>query len=72
MPSCDFCGEKGNWKNVLKIPGIVKPDGSDIVVCNDCFNHYTNEEYDKIKLNTGETDATEPKSWVFRIEERGG
>lgn len=47
---CDFCGRKGNWKNVLKDTQIFKKDGSDVILCDDCLNHYANQEYDKIKL----------------------
>jgi len=45
---CDFCRNKGNWKNVIRNPNLGKKDGSDITVCNDCLNLYANHEYDKL------------------------
>lgn len=45
---CDFCGLKGDWKNVLKTPLLVKGDGSDIIPCDDCLNLYANDEWDKL------------------------
>jgi ribosome-binding protein aMBF1 (putative translation factor) len=50
MTKCDFCGKEGNWINVLRSTEIVKKDGSDLILCDDCLNHYANGEYDKIKL----------------------
>jgi hypothetical protein len=47
---CDFCGNKGDWKNVLRSAEIQKKDGSDIVLCNDCLNYYANGKFEKIKL----------------------
>lgn len=47
---CDFCGKNGNWINVLRDTQIFKKDGSDIILCNDCLNKYTNGDYDKIML----------------------
>jgi len=56
MSECDFCGKEGDWKNVLRSQEIKKTDGSDLVLCNDCFNHYANGEYNKIKLKTEKDD----------------
>ena len=50
MKICDFCGKEGDWKMILVSTEIKKKNGSDIVLCNDCMNHYANGEYDKIKL----------------------
>lgn len=48
--ACDFCGVKGEWKNVIRSQDFQKADGSNLVVCNSCLNYYANGEYDKIKL----------------------
>ena len=50
MSECDFCGAIGNWKSILKSYEIVKKDGSDLILCDDCMNSFANEDYDKIKL----------------------
>jgi len=47
---CDFCGEHGDWKNVLRDPQIEKKDGSAIILCDKCINYYMNGDFDKIKL----------------------
>ena len=43
MMKCDFCKKEGDWKMVLRNPEIVKKDGSDVVLCNECMNHYAKE-----------------------------
>jgi len=50
---CDFCGKKGNWKNILRSTEISKKDGSDIILCNECLNNYASGDYDKIKIEGG-------------------
>lgn len=50
MVQCDFCAKKGEWKNVLVDAIIKKRDGSDLIICDECLNHYANGDYDKIKL----------------------
>lgn len=50
MTECDFCGIEGNWINVLKNPQIEKKDGSDVILCDNCIDHYMNQEYEKIKF----------------------
>ena len=52
---CDFCGKKGNWINVLRDAVIVKKDGSDLILCDECINNYINGNYDKIKIKENET-----------------
>jgi len=47
---CNFCGKKGNWKNVLRDPRIQKKDGSDVILCDECIAHYAMGKFDKIKL----------------------
>jgi len=47
---CDFCGKETDGKIILKDTQISKKDGSDIILCGDCLNHYANKEYYKIKL----------------------
>lgn len=47
---CDFCGDACDGKIVLRDALIVKKDRSDIIICNDCLTHYSNGDYDKIKL----------------------
>jgi 2-polyprenyl-3-methyl-5-hydroxy-6-metoxy-1,4-benzoquinol methylase len=47
---CDFCKKEGNWNMVLRNPEIVKKDGFDVILCDECINHYANGEYEKIKL----------------------
>ena len=47
---CNFCGNKCDGKIILKDTSIKKKDGSNIILCGDCLNHYANGEYDKIKL----------------------
>ena len=48
--NCDFCGKACDGKLILIDSMIQKKDGSDIVLCEECFNNYVNGEYDKIKL----------------------
>ena len=48
--NCDFCGSDCDGKLILKDQNIEKKDGSDIILCSECLNHYANNEYDKIKL----------------------
>ena len=50
MVKCDFCEKKGEWNCIIRNTDFEKKDGSDIIVCNDCFNNYANGDYDKIKL----------------------
>jgi ribosome-binding protein aMBF1 (putative translation factor) len=47
---CDFCGKKCDGKIVIVNNMFKKIDGSNINLCNVCFMHYTNEDYDKIKF----------------------
>jgi hypothetical protein len=53
MKECDFCGKKGEWRNILRSTEISKKDGSDIILCNECLNNYASGDYDKIKLKEG-------------------
>jgi Zn-finger protein len=48
MPECDFCLIECDGKNILRIDGLERKDGKDIVVCNDCLNLYAAEEFDKL------------------------
>ena len=50
MKTCDFCGKETDGKLILRDAILEKKDGSDIVLCSDCLNHYASREYDKIKL----------------------
>jgi ribosome-binding protein aMBF1 (putative translation factor) len=45
---CDFCGDKGEWKNVIRSAEFCKKDGSDIVICNDCLNFFADEDFEKL------------------------
>ena len=49
---CDFCGKDTDGKLVLRDARIGKKDGSDVVLCPDCLNHYAAGEYGKIKLKS--------------------
>ncbi len=53
---CDFCGEECCGKIVLRDQAIVKEDGSDIMLCGNCFGHYVNGEFKKIKLKEYKDD----------------
>ncbi len=48
LKNCDFCGEKGDWKTVLKDSLIMKKDNGDLIVCNQCMNLYANQEWKKL------------------------
>ncbi len=54
---CDFCQEEGDWKYVLRDISILKVDGSDLFLCNDCMTNYATGKYDKIKLK-GDKNGT--------------
>jgi len=45
---CDFCDERCDGKIVIKSMEFWKRDGSDCVVCNECFNLYANQEWEKL------------------------
>ena len=53
---CDFCLEEGDWINIIKTHEISKLNGSDVVVCDYCFNLYTNKEWKSLidKLSSRE------------------
>ena len=53
---CDFCGSKCDGKIILRDALISKEDGSNVILCSSCLNHYANGEYDKIKLKGGEDE----------------
>jgi ribosome-binding protein aMBF1 (putative translation factor) len=48
---CDFCGNDTDGKLILKDTALRTCDGSDIVLCSECMNYYTNKEYSKINLS---------------------
>jgi len=48
--TCDFCGNECDKKLILRDAILEKQDGSPIILCSDCFNHYANGEYDKIQI----------------------
>ena len=49
--NCDFCGkEYVGVPLIIKSLEIIKKDGSDLRVCGECFNFYTNGEFEKIKV----------------------
>ena len=50
IKTCDFCGKEIDGKITLRDINLEKEDGTDIVLCSECLNHYANQEYDKIKL----------------------
>jgi len=57
MVECDFCGKDCDGKLILRDTMISKKDGSDVVLCSDCLNHYASGEYDKIKLKGEDTES---------------
>ena len=59
---CDFCGAIGNWISILRDSQIVKKDGSDLILCDDCMNNYANGDYDKIKLKDVPCVNSAPKN----------
>lgn len=50
MVKCAFCQREGDWISILRDPSIVMPDDSDVILCDECMNHYANGDDDKIKL----------------------
>ena len=46
---CDFCQIETHGKLILMDLNIKKKDGSDIILCGECLNLYTNREYDKLQ-----------------------
>jgi len=50
MINCNFCGKDCDATLVLRDTEIFKKDGSDIILCSDCLNNYSNGDYDKITL----------------------
>lgn len=55
---CDFCQRKCDGIITLKDRNISKKDGSDVILCSECLNYYTNGEYDKIKVPKGKPKRT--------------
>jgi hypothetical protein len=60
---CDFCGKKTDGSIVLRDVNLEKKDGSDIILCSDCLNHYANREYDKIRLKQPEIEELKTQGY---------
>ena len=46
---CNFCQIQTDGKLVLRYLEIEKKDGSDIVLCSECLNLYSNHEYEELE-----------------------
>jgi len=67
---CVFCGKKGDWKTILRDASIVMKDGSDMILCDECINHYAAGDYDEIKLKEKKTLYDKRKWDIYRGAER--
>lgn len=45
---CNICKQETKLRFVIIDSNFEKADGSDFIVCKTCFNHYANQEFDKL------------------------